>query len=73
MGSVIEDFHHFNVSTGWDFQIHWLIPPVGVMSNLVIRRDQPILKKKMDYLKNGNRLNGAAYAVTDTKMAQIQR
>ena len=41
-------------STGWDFQLHCLIPPgdpVGVMSNPVIRKDQPIVKKIIDYFK----------------------
>ena len=41
-------------STGWDFQLHCLIPPgdpVGVMSKQVISRDQPIVKKRMDYFK----------------------
>lgn len=36
------------LSTGWDFQLNWLIPigdPVGVMPNPVISRDQPIVKK----------------------------
>jgi hypothetical protein len=47
LGSAIEVFYHFHVD-------NWLIPPgdpVGVMSNRVIRRNQLIVKKKIDYFK----------------------
>ena len=54
MGSAMRASTVLMLSTGWDFQLHWLSPPgdrVRVMSFQVIRRDQPIVKKKIDYIK----------------------
>jgi hypothetical protein len=42
------------------------------MSNRVIRKDEPIVKKKINYFKIENSSNGAAHAVKDCIMAQIQ-
>lgn len=70
MGSAVEGFHNLNILDWVEF--HWLIPPgypVGVMSNWVIRNDQPIMKEM--YYSGGYCLDG--HAVIDTIMAQIQR
>jgi hypothetical protein len=52
MGIAIEGFHHFNVVKWVGLPTSFPDPgdPIGVTSNRVIRRDQPIVKK-MYYFK----------------------